>query len=278
VGPGGTVKGDLHIHTDVSDGALSPSKVALEAAGAGLGFLAITDHNSVAGIGAMRQALVGHSPELVCGVELTSQPDDGEEVHLLGYGFDPECPALCELCREICRLKKQQLRHIILRLRATGLAVDSTVFQADGDDSYAGRPALAQMLLRRGIVSSLGQAFARYLGSNGSAFVAMARMEPGRCIDTIHQAGGVSVLAHPRIQTIDRWLADLVAAGLDGIEVFRPGLRGNLQLYAEKAAEHFGLFMTGGSDWHGRQGDAPLGAFCVSREQLAGFFSAIEAA
>ena len=86
------------------------------------------------------------------------------------------------------------------------------------------------------------------------------------------------MLAHPTIEIVDQWIEALAAMGLDGVEAYRPALTGNDQLYVEKAAEHFGLFVTGGSDWHGREGERPLGAFTLSGGQIAGFFKALAAA
>ncbi len=270
------MKGDLHIHTDVSDGARSPSAVAGMAVAGGLDFIAVTDHNSLAGIGEAAAVLDGQHAQLICGVELTAQPDDGGEIHILGYGFDPESPQLNELCLEICRRKREQIDRMMSRLQRDGVAVDRELFDSEPEDRYNGRPVLAGWLLEQGVVGSIGQAFARYLGSRGRAFVPMEAMDPAHCIEAIHEAGGVAVLAHPRIDTVDEWLAALVQYGLDGVELFRPALRGNEQLYVEKAAEHFGLATTGGSDWHGRPSEPPLGAFAVARDQMNGFFRILD--
>jgi predicted metal-dependent phosphoesterase TrpH len=269
-------RGDLHIHTDRSDGVLSPAEVARQAAAEGLGFFSVTDHNCLTGIGLAEEALGGGGPELIRGVELSAQPDESDEVHVLGYGFDPACPALRDLCSEVRRLKREQFREIVRRLRGAGVDVDQAGLGEAVKGSYTGRPVLARMLLDSGVVQTIGQAFAQYLGSAGSAFVPMQRVSPRRCIETIHEAGGLAVLAHPRIATIDMWVEDLTGMGLDGLELYRPALRGNEQLYVEKAAEHFELFVTGGSDWHGRDGEDPLASFAVDREHLSDFFHALE--
>jgi len=271
-------KGDLHIHTSVSDGMLAPAQVAARAQALGMGFFALTDHNSLAGIVQAEEALDGDGPQLIRGVELTAQPEWGEEIHVLGYGFTDDCAELRELCRTICRRKREQLRQILSRLQDVGVKVDpSHMEHREDEESYRGRPVLAELLLQNGVVSTFGQAFAQYLGSRGCAYVPMRPVNPQVCIEAVHAGGGIAVLAHPRISTIDQWLQRLADMGLDGIEAYRPGLTGNEQLYVEKAAEHFGLVLTGGSDWHGRRGDVPLGSFYVHRANLAAFFEAVGA-
>jgi hypothetical protein len=131
------------------------------------------------------------------------------------------------------------------------------------------------MLVRQGVVRTVGQAFRRYLGRRSSCFVQMEPFEPGRCIRAIHAAGGLAVLAHPRIRTVDAWIEPLAKMGLDGIEVYRPACSGNQLLYVEKAVEHFGLLATGGSDWHGRDRDPPLGAFSVAHSRIRRFMDAL---
>lgn len=271
-------KGDLHIHTNVSDGAFTPAAVARMAAAGGLDFFAVTDHNSLAGLGLVERAVPADGPRFICGVELSSQPQEGDEIHVLGYGFGADLSALEATCRRITRRKQEQLREMIRRLRQEGVDVDPACVPRDEGDVYVGRPLLAEELVRKGLVRTLNQAFVRYLGRGRPAFVPMRQFNPCHCIEAIHGAGGLAVLAHPTIATVDRWIEPLAAMGLDGVEAYRPALAGNEQLYVEKVAEHFGLFVTGGSDWHGRQGGSPLGAFSVSDRQIGDFFRALGSA
>jgi hypothetical protein len=271
------VDGDLHIHTNVSDGALSPREVARRAVESPLGIFSVTDHNAVGALRAVEAALPGGRPRFVYGVELSSQPKEGFEVHILGYGVDPDAPALLEVCRQIVERKHEQLREIAHRLRRDGVDVDLAGELEGQEGGYAGRPLLAGLLVREGIVSSVGQAFGRYLRRDGPAYVSMRPYSPTRCIEAVRAAGGLAVLAHPTISTVDEWIQPLADAGLDGVEAYRPALSGNEQLYVEKAAEHFGLFVTGGSDWHGRDNEPPLGAFSVNGRQMVGFLRALDA-
>ena len=266
-------RGDLHIHTTASDGLVAPALVARQIAASGLGFFAVSDHNSTAGLAAARAALPPDGVEMIAGLELSSQPGEGEEIHVLGYGIDADCPALREVCRELISRKRQQMLDIIGRLRAEGIDVDPQALRLEDLERYPGRPALAELLVSDGVVRSAGEAFGRFLSHGAGTFVPMPSFSPALCIDAVHAAGGLSVLAHPLISTIDRWLQPLVDMGLDGIEANRPSLGGNEQLYMEKVAEHFGLFITGGSDWHGREKDGPIGTFSVPEEALGGFFA-----
>ena len=270
------MRGDLHIHTNVSDGALTPEELARASVESGLGLFSVTDHNSVGALSALQQALPAEAPLFVLGVELSSQPLEGREIHLLGYGVDPDCPALLEACSKVSARKATQLRQIIDRLRSSGVDPKALTLVQDADEgAYLGRPMLAELLVREGVVDSVNQAFGRFLGERAPTYVPMHTFDPRRCIEAIHRAGGLAVLAHPTIRMVDLWIEPLAEAGLDGVEAFRPALSGNAQLYVEKAAEHFDLFVTGGSDWHGRPGERALGEFSVPGELLSDFCTAL---
>ncbi len=268
------MEGDLHIHTTASDGMVAPARLARMARENALGFFSVTDHNSVAGLTAAAAAAQGGGAQFIPGVELSAQPPDEREIHLLGYGVDASCAALRETCAEIVELKREQVHEIGYRLHRDGVDIDLEELLA-GDRTYFGRPVLARLLVRGGVVPDMQRAFSRYLRREGAAYVCMRQFSPRRCIQAIHAAGGLAVLAHPGIGLVDRWIAPFAEMGLDGVEAYRPRCVGNQQLYVEKAAEHFGLVVTGGSDWHGREGEPPLGAFTVPREQLSRFFRAL---
>jgi predicted metal-dependent phosphoesterase TrpH len=270
------MRGDLHIHTTASDGLIGPKQLAREAIAGGLDFVSVTDHNTMDALPLVEAALAGSQVRLIYGVELSSQPERGEELHILGYGVDPGSPSLQAICRAAGERKRQQIREIVRRLEADGLPISADDIANHPDDCYLGRPILASLLKQRGVVGSVGQAFALYLGSDAPAFVPMQRLTPQLCIEAIHAAGGVAVLAHPTMATIDAWIARLTGMGLDGVEVHRPASSGNEQLYVEKAAEHFGLFVTGGSDLHGREWESRVGEFGVDACLLSGFFEAVD--
>lgn len=269
-------RGDLHIHTTASDGRLTPAQVVDAVTGSGMSFFAIADHNTLAGLEEAEQILDPGGPEFVYGVELSVQPNHEQELHLLGYGFDRNNAILRDVCRRVAEHKKQQLRDIIELMREDGVDVDIDALPLEETEVYVGRPVLADLLVRNGVVNTVNQAFVRFLGENAQTFVPMRRLSPQVGIDAIHKAGGLAVLAHPSIDTVDVWLKDLVEMGLDGIEAYRPALTGNDQLYVEKAAEHFGIFVTGGADCHARGADDQPGAYSVKREYIEEFFRALD--
>jgi predicted metal-dependent phosphoesterase TrpH len=223
-------------------------------------------------------ALPDDSLQFVTGVELSAQPTDGQEIHILGYGIDPSDETLVAVCKDVIARKIEQIREIVYRLRRDGVDADYAAPDGEDGNGYLGRPALAAQLVKAGVVDSLNQAFWRFLGETAPTYVPMRTFEPQPCIEAIHGAGGLAVLAHPSIETVDRWIAPLADAGLDGVEAYRPSLSGNAQLYVEKAAEHFDLVVTGGSDWHGRPSERPLGQFTVAARLLSDFFRALGSA
>ena len=269
--------GDLHIHTTISDGHSTPEEVLRDVLAARLAFFSVTDHNSVGGLHAVEAALPADGPEFIRGVEISAQPAKTTELHILGFGFDPQSQALRDLCHRVTRCKKRQLRCIVEVLQRDGLDVSQDDLALGDDDNYVGRPVLAELLVSKGIVPTFSSAFKRYLSTNAPTYMPMEHLHPQFAVDTIHAAGGLAVWAHPNVADVDNWISVLVDAGLDGIEVYRPALRGNEQLYVEKAAEHFGLLVTGGSDSHSRTATDRPGCFTVTDEQIADFLAVLRA-
>jgi hypothetical protein len=270
-------RGDLHMHSSASDGHLAPSQVVRKVADSDMDFFSIADHNTLRGLPEALDALQGHDLEFIYGVEVSVQPSAERELHLLGYGFDPSHAILKDVCRRVSQAKKEQLREITRQMQAEGIDVHADELDLEDAPGYVGRPALADLLVRKGVVHSRNQAFARFLGEQAGTFVPMRRLKPAVAIDAIHKAGGLAVWAHPYFDDVDDYMAGLVEAGLDGIEAYRPALTGNEQLYVEMAGEHFGLFFTGGSDCHARTPADQPGWYSVERELLQGFFDALEA-
>jgi len=263
---------DLHLHSSCSDGKATPAEIAARAVQAGIDCISLTDHGMVDGLGQLRRCLEGSGLELVDGVELVADVAALEEIHILGYGIDTGNQALLEGLKRVVRLKRKQLAGMVEQLQQQGVRVSCEEIPDWESKDYVGRPALAQLLVSKGVVRTRRAAFDQYLTAGGSAYVPLGAMSPAQCVDLIHQAGGLAVLAHPNLRQLDTWVRPLVAAGLDGIEVYRSSVGGNDELYAEMVTQDFGLVATGGSDWHGRDSDGPLGAFSVPRERLLPFF------
>jgi len=247
------VRIDLHVHSSASDGTDSPAEVIRRAAAAGLDVLALTDHDTQAGIAEARAALPP-GLTLLPGMELSCQLD-GRSVHLLGYRFDPDDPALCAETSRVRDDRVYRARAMTQRLRELGADVSWEQVTAIAGDAVVGRPHLARALAAAGAIADPADAFtAEWIGDGGRAFVDRYAPDLGRAVGLVRAAGGVPVLAHPRspgYEIPDAVIAGLAGAGLAGLEVFHPdhdaAERGRLTALATS----LGLLSTGGSDDHG---------------------------
>ncbi len=248
---------DLHAHTTVSDGSLTPTELVAEARRVGLTALAVTDHDDVSGLAEARSAAAGGGPplELVPGVELSVDSELGS-VHLLGYFVD--AAALAPHLERIQRSRRERNVRIVARLTELGMPVSADELQAEAGSGQVGRPHIAAVLMRHGYVDSIQDAFDRWLADARPAYFGRVRFEIGDATDLLHACGGAAVLAHPKTrparavpEEFEAWLAGLAAAGLDGIEVTYPLHDGAERAYYGGLAVAYGLVPTGGSDFHG---------------------------
>ncbi len=248
---GGAV--DLHTHTTASDGTLPPRELVRLAARHGVRVLAVTDHDSTDGLAEAVQAAAEHPPlTIVPGLEINCDVE-GAEVHVLGYLVDHEAEWFQAFLREQRAERVARVHRIAERLGELGLPIDPAEVLALAGRGAAGRPHVAQVMVRRGYVASVREAFDRYLRADGPAAVSRRRLTPVEAVAVIRKAGGVPVLAHPGLAHRDDLIPDLVQAGLMGLEAW----------YAEHSAaqtagylelcRRFDLVATGGSDYHGPQ-------------------------
>jgi predicted metal-dependent phosphoesterase TrpH len=271
---------DLHLHTTASDGLLAPSALISQAAAAGLTTVSITDHDTVAGLAEGGEAAARLGLRLVAGIELTAV-EDGRDVHVLGYFFDPASRVLREFLQEQRQDRVRRVREMGARLAALGfpIDVDTLVARAAAAGVSIGRPALADALIAAGHAPGRDAAFARWLGRGRPAFVPRRGAGAATIVKIVHEAGGLASLAHPGLLAEDALIPSLAAAGLDALEVWHtdhaPADRAR---YFELAAGH-GLARTGGSDYHGeavhraaRLGgvDLPADEFSRLESRLAG--------
>ena len=247
------VRIDLHVHSSASDGTDAPAGVIRRAAAAGIDVLALTDHDTQAGVAEARAALPP-GLTLVPGMELSCQLD-GRSVHLLCYLFDPDDPALRAETAQVRDDRVYRARAMTQRLRELGADVSWEQVTAIAGDAVVGRPHLARALAAAGAIADPADAFtAEWIGDGGRAFVDRYAPDLGRAVGLVRAAGGVPVLAHPRspgYEIPDAVIAELAGAGLAGLEVFHPdhdaAERGRLTALATS----LGLLSTGGSDDHG---------------------------
>ncbi len=243
---------DLHTHSTRSDGLLSPAALVEEAAARGLRVLALTDHDTVAGIREAQAAGDRLGVEVIPGVELSTSFGHGDGVHLLGYLMDIDHPLLLEGLAGYARAREERMERMIDRLRQIGAPVDPERVRAIAGHGTLGRPHLARALIEAGYAIDLPDAFARYLGWGKPAYVPRPLVAPGDAMALVRAAGGVTVLAHPLyLDELENVLDRLVPAGLAGMEVdygsYTPEERDVLRDIAGRR----GLIATGGSDFHG---------------------------
>jgi predicted metal-dependent phosphoesterase TrpH len=242
---------DLHTHTTASDGALAPAALVQKAVRHGVRVLAITDHDSTQGLAEAMEEARRHPPlAIVPGLEINCDVEGGE-VHVLGYDVDHEAAWFQAFLREQRAERVARIHRLAERLGELGLPVEPAEVFALVREGSPGRPHVAQVMVARGYVKSVREAFDRYLHAGGPASVPRRRLTPAEAVRVIRRAGGVPVLAHPGLAGKDEMIPELVAAGLMGIETY----------YAEHSAaqtaayldtcRRLDLLATGGSDYHG---------------------------
>lgn len=243
---------DLHIHSTASDGVYSPSEVVRLALEAGLTVMALTDHDTLSGVGEASRAAAGTGLEVIPGVEINSEGDWGD-LHLLGYFVDVENGPLQERLQVVRDARLGRAYAMVKRLAEMGMLLEwERVLELASGESV-GRPHVARALLERGYVQTQQEAFDRYISNDGPAYVSRLRLTPPEVIHLVLEAGGVPVLAHPAHSgpAIVAHIPELVTYGLRGLEVYYPHHMPRDILTLLRLCRRHNLFATGGSDFHG---------------------------
>ena len=241
---------DLHIHTTYSDGIDSPEKIVSLAKSAGLGAIAITDHDTLDGVIPAVTAGLQQHLEVIPGIELGSEYG-GEEIHILGYLIKLNHKEFLEKLSLFRKTRIDRMKKMIQKLRNLGFEIElDRVFKISGSGSL-GRPHLATALLETGAVKSTAEAFDLYIGAGRPAYVPRYKLTPTEAIQLIRSAGGVPVMAHPGLNHSLDLLGELKAAGLAGLEAYHPAHNQEKTAYYVRLAGANGLIATGGSDYHG---------------------------
>jgi predicted metal-dependent phosphoesterase TrpH len=263
---------DLHVHSNASDGEHAPADVARRAARAGLAAIALTDHDTIAGVpDATREAGV-HDLRVIAGCEFSVKARWGE-MHMLAYFLpiaDPQLTAFLTLQQQ---MRSDRMVAIVKRLGAAGVAVSFDDIRAVAGTAALGRPHAARALIKLGAVKDVGGAFQRYLGQGRPAFVDKVLPSVAETTSLVRQLGGVSSAAHLKWRAGVAVLRELHELGVDAVEARHPAHDEALSGRIELLAREQGMLVSGGSDWHGdaRQGDpdrAPLGGIPVPYEWL----------
>lgn len=244
---------DLHMHTTASDGRSTPEELVAEVAARGLRIMAVTDHDTTAGVDACVAAARDTGVTCHAGIEITSV-DHGRDVHVLGYGFDPRHPELVAFLTRQRLDRRRRLEEIGHRLARLGVPVDLEQALSDAGrlaGRSLGRPIAAAALVAARHVRDVREAFDRYLGEGQPAFIERIGPSPAEVVELIARAGGVASLAHPGKSKHDHLIAGMVDAGLPAIEVYHPDHDPIDTARYRQIARSLELLVTGGSDYHG---------------------------
>ncbi|MBF4510817.1 MAG: PHP domain-containing protein [Aeromicrobium sp.] len=251
---------DLHIHSTASDGTLTPEALVRRAVALGLPAIALTDHDTVAGVSAALEASHDTPLRVIPGVELSAGVQ-GQGVHILGYFIDHADPKLLSRLEELRTIRITRARAIVASLAETGfeVTVDDVLSVADG--GAVGRAHVAQALVAAGHVASVAEAFERLLGSGRPHYVPKPVTSVREVVSWIREAGGVAVVAHPALSAVDPHLPELVSAGVVGLEAYHGSHDRLVREHYVALARTHGLVATGGSDFHGDHAEGnPLGS------------------
>jgi 3',5'-nucleoside bisphosphate phosphatase len=253
-------KGDFHTHSTASDGVLTPTELVDLAAGQGVKYHALTDHDSTEGVAEARLASAKHPGHvLIPGVEMGTDIE-GAEVHMLGLYLNPDDAVLQEMLAKLRDGRVGRGHGIVQKLRGMGIMIEWERVQQIAGDASVGRPHVAQALVEAGYVTKVSEAFDKWIGRNGPAYVERDKMTPAESVRCIVERGGMACIAHPAdLADLDSVLAGLKAAGMAAMEVFYKDYLPETVERLRLAAERHGLLPIGGSDYHGIFGnDEPL--------------------
>ena len=246
---------DLHVHSNVSDGTLTPKELVLYAEEKGLAAFALTDHDTVKGISEAEETARGKELEFIPGIEISSEYNGGD-IHILGLYIDYKEPAFSAALQKFVEAREQRNIEMAKRLSEHGFLVTIEEMRTVYPDAVITRAHFAKYLKAKGYVSSYEEAFRKYIGKNCPCYVPRTVIQPEEAIKLIREARGVSILAHPllyhlTLEELEDMTNYLKEIGLQGIEVFYSmNQEGDENLLAS-LAKKLGLLMTGGSDFHG---------------------------
>ena len=270
---------DFHMHSIYSDGVKSPEELLRHALDCNLSMMALTDHDEIDGIKALRTAQEQLDPEktikIINGCEFSADYKD-KSIHILGYRFDETNKELRDLIEYFKSKREERIDEIIRRCNNAGyfISKDELLKKFPKTQAY-GRPHIGQLLIDGGYAKDINDVFKDILRKDSPCYVPKVKIEVPYIIDIIHKAGGLAVMAHPKLVTSDEYVVEMLAYDFDGMEVYHTKHNDDdVKRYKALAKEH-NLFITGGSDYHGIPGKAPdqFGDYLVSAEDVSEFIS-----
>jgi 3',5'-nucleoside bisphosphate phosphatase len=252
---------DLHIHSTASDGSLSPIEILNLAKDLNLGAIAITDHDTIAGTKDAIACGIPPSLKFLTGVEISTEPPPSfpfpGSLHILGYGIDLNDIRLNQTLLVLQESRKNRNPRILELLTNLGIELTLDEVRNEAGECQLGRPHIAQLMVARGFVKSVDDAFKKYLGNGKPAYVDKYRIDCARVIEMIINAGGIPVLAHPNLipmkseKMLEALIISLKEMGLKGIESYYPEHPPDLITRFNEMANRYNLLITGGTDFHG---------------------------
>ncbi|MGI6442540.1 MAG: PHP domain-containing protein [Synergistaceae bacterium] len=245
---------DMHIHSTHSDGSYSVEEIVKAAKKRGLSLISLTDHDTTSGVASFMKECKKQGVNALSGIELSA--DESFMLHILGYRIDIESDAFESSLKEIRVNRDERNAQICKKLQNLGMDIELKDVKIVSGGEVVARPHIVTVMMQRGYVSSRAEAFSKYLGRGGVAFVPRKRLSPEKCIELIHNAGGVAVLAHPFHTRLDdeelkKLLKRLKDAGLWGVESIYTGNTPEETYKCLAWANEFDLYSTAGSDFHG---------------------------
>jgi 3',5'-nucleoside bisphosphate phosphatase len=266
-GDGAVAFVDLHSHSTASDGSRAPRDVVFAAKRVGLSAIALTDHDTLDGVGEALVAGAELGVRVVPGVELSAVEDDAE-THILGLHLS-DTRALEARLVALRDMRRSRAERIVGRLNELGVRIEFAAVLEQAAGGAIGRPHVARAMIAEGWAVDLRDAFDRYLGNGRPAFVGKDRLAVVDAIELIHTAGGLAILAHPGSSGTKDRIAAFVAQGIDGVEVRHPSHSSEDIARLLALVEHYSLVPSGGSDWHGAEsGPRTLGMMRVPADWL----------
>ena len=243
---------DLHMHTTASDGLLSPPELVRLLAHNGLRYVAITDHDSTEGLAAAQEEALAHPGlELIPGTEISADTPEGD-VHILGYFLDIDSQELQATLRGFRAGRDERGRGMVERLVEIGLPVEWSRVEELAQGGAIARPHIAMALMERGYVATIQEAFDKYLGDDGPAYVGRTKLPAEDAIRLVLRFGGLPVLAHPAryVENLTGHLPSFVEAGLVGMEVYYKDYTLEEVAWLQRLCHRYDLIPCGGSDYH----------------------------
>ncbi len=246
---------DLHTHSIYSDGTATPAELIRMAVACNLKGFALTDHDTVEGVPEIIRLGQEFNVPVISGLEISAM-HRGYSLHILGYGIDPENIALGQWLDKLQQGRAERNIKILEKLASMGIAISAEEVAQLSRCGQTGRPHIARLLLDKGYVKTMNEAFKLYLGRNKPAWCSRFSYTASESIDIIHQAGGIAVFAHPGpmdsgMKTQPQIIRELVECGLDGLEIFYPSHTRKMKKRLNSLAKQYKLLITGGSDYHG---------------------------